>query len=165
MNKKVPYSFSADIVRSLAILGVVVIHTMNVVYARPDYLGGMSWWIANIFDSLSRASIPLFILLSGYLLLNKDESFEKMNKRTINRIFVPLVVWTIIYYWWNSGNMSLNNINFSLLYDIYTVNVFHLYFLIIMVGLYSIAPLNVPISRPQQQLLRNISRSFSLPLA
>lgn len=152
MNKKISYLLSADIVRVLAILGVVVIHTMNIVYARPDYLGGISWWIANIFDSLSRSSVPLFIILSGYLILNKDESFEKTLKRTFRRILIPLLAWTIIYYWWNSGTMSSNNINLSLVYKIFTVNVFHLYFLIIMIGLYTISP-----------LLRSYLRNASIP--
>lgn len=139
MDKK-NYNLSADIIRVLAIIGVVVIHTANAVYGRPDYFGGISWWIAIILNSVSRASIPLFIMVSGYFILGKNETFKQTLKRTLNRLIIPLIFWFLLYTLWNSGNPTLEYFNLSLIYRLFTVNVFYLYFFIILIGLYIVSP-------------------------
>jgi surface polysaccharide O-acyltransferase-like enzyme len=139
--EKNSYNFSADIIRVLAILGVVIIHTANAVYGRPDFFGGISWWLAIVLNSASRASIPLFIMLSGYLLLSKNETFEKSFKRTITRLVTPLVFWFLIFVIWNGGNPTFMNVNETLIYRLLSVNVFALYFFIILIGLYFVAPI------------------------
>lgn len=139
--KKTSYNLSADVIRVLAIIGVVIIHTANAVYGRPDFFGGISWWFAIILNSISRASIPLFIMVSGYFILAKHEDFKKTLIRTINRIGIPLIFWFLIYTIWNFGNPTFEYFNFSLIYKFFTVNVFYLYFFIILIGLYLASPL------------------------
>lgn len=141
MNKKASYLFSADVIRVLAIFGVLFIHTLGAVNGRPDFFGGISWWIGIIIDAFSRISIPLFILLSGYFILNKEETFSQSLQRTVTRIFIPLLFWFLFYTWWGNGHPSFTNFNISLVSNLFTINVFHLYFLIIMLGLYITAPL------------------------
>lgn len=135
------YIFSADVIRAIAIFGVVIIHTANSVYARLDFFGGISWFFAIFLESLSRASIPLFIMLSGYLILGKDESFEKSLKRILTRVLIPLVIWTVFYMWWNGGNPSIVHIDKSIFLLLFSGRVFHLYFLSIIIGLYAFSSL------------------------
>lgn len=139
--KKTNYNFPADVVRTLAICGVVIIHVVLAVGGRPDFFGGISWWFATILDSFSRAAVPLFIMLSGYFLLNKNESLLNSFKRTLTRLIVPLLFWFIANVIWNQGHPSLVNFNLSLVGRLLTVNVFDLYFLIILIGLYLISPI------------------------
>lgn len=153
-SKKSSYNLSADVIRVLAIIGVVIIHTANSVYGRPDFFGGISWWFAIILNSVSRASIPLFILVSGYFILAKHETYKKTLIRTINRIGIPLIFWFLVYTVWNGGSPTLEYFNLSLIYRLFTVNVFILYFFIILIGLYLSSPLikkllNSKISRPK----------------
>lgn len=136
MQKRQSYIFSADVIRVLAISGVVLIHTANAVYARLDFFGGLSWWIALFLDSLSRISIPLFILLSGFLLLGRKESFRSSIKRAGSRIGIPLIFWTLFYMWWGSGKPSFTNINLKFFLLLLSGGDFHLYFLFIVIGLY-----------------------------
>lgn len=140
MRNKSSYLLSADVIRDLAILGVLIIHNVNSIYARPDFFGKGFWWIALVLNSISRISIPLFIMLSGYLILNKDESFTKSVKRLIFRIIIPLIIWDIFYTWWADGISSFKNIDLKIILNIFNVNTFHLYFLVIMAGLYFAAP-------------------------
>lgn len=141
INEK-SYNFPADIIRVIAIFGVLAIHTANTVYARIDYVGGMSWWVANLIDSFSRASIPLFIMLSGYFVLSKNESFSKTLLRVTYKIFIPLVFWTAFYVFWNSVGthrpfLAILQIIFS---SVIAGGGYHLYFLGILVGLYLLSP-------------------------
>lgn len=141
MSKKSSYLFSADVIRSLAILGVVVIHTVNGIYTRPDFFGGIIWWVSIILNSLFRMSIPLFILLSGYLILGKKESLRQSAKRILRRLFIPLVVALFFYAWWAHGQAGFESLNPSILRRFFYADVYHLYFLVIMIGLYAVAPL------------------------
>jgi len=141
MNKKPSYIFSADIIRDIAIFGVVSIHIANAVYTRADFFGGMTWWATIVIDSLSRISIPLFIMLSGYLMLGKDESFEQSLKRIFHRIAIPLAFWFTFYIWYGGGLPSLRHFNSHVLPNAFLGNMYHLYFLVIIIGLYFMAPL------------------------
>ena len=133
-------NFSADVIRVIAIIGVLLIHLVYPIYARTDFFGGVAWWLATALNSLSRVSIPLFIMLSGYLILPKNESFLKVKKRILHRIFIPLTTWTIFYFWWDKFYLSKHHSFQEIIGMIFMSNIFHLYFLIIMIGLYLLTP-------------------------
>lgn len=135
------YQLTLDVIRVLAILGVVTIHTANTVYERIDFFGGISWWFAIFLNSISRISVPLFILVSGSLILNKDETFKNTLKRTVNRLFIPLIIWAILTAVWNDGHPGLLPLNQALIFRLFSGHFYDLYFLIILIGLYSISPL------------------------
>lgn len=141
MKKISSYNLSADIVRILAIIGVVLIHTTNAVYTRIDFFGGITWWISILLDSLSRISIPLFLLLSGYFILKKDESMQQSLKRIFVRIGIPLLFWLEFYNWYGGGLPDWHRVSFSIVSKLFFVDVYHLYYLVIIIGLYFIVPL------------------------
>jgi surface polysaccharide O-acyltransferase-like enzyme len=134
------YSLQADIIRIIAAVGVVLIHTVYPVYSRPDFLGGTAWWLAFVLNSASRIAIPLFIMLSGYLMLPKEESPTQNLKRTWQRLVLPLLIWFAIYIWWDARFFH----KFHPVIDIISMalmsNIFHLYFLVILAGLYVLLP-------------------------
>lgn len=140
-KKHIGYIFSADVIRALAIVGVVAIHTANSVYERPDFFGGISWWLAVIIDSLSRISIPLFIMLSGFLLLKKAENFSITFRRIVNRLFIPLVFWTAFNY--VASNIKTAYVVFTPAFFMRFLSgdVYYFYFLVILIGLYFASPL------------------------
>ncbi|HWA51815.1 MAG TPA: acyltransferase family protein [Patescibacteria group bacterium] len=142
MTKKITnYELWPDIVRVVAILAVVAIHTFNSVYQRPDFFGGISWWFSILVDSFSRICIPLFIMLSGYFMLKRDERFSRLLKRIFNRLFVPLVFWTILVYALSTPNAIKDILQPSFYLRFFSGNVYYFYFLVILIGLYFIVPL------------------------
>lgn len=141
MHNKQTHIFAVDVIRDIAIVGVVIIHTVNAVYTRADFFGGYTWWVSIILDSISRISIPLFIMLSGYLLLRKDETLEQSLKRIRSRILIPFLFWVPFYFWYGGGLPSITFIKIGILQNIFASNVFHLYFLVILIGLYFVAPM------------------------
>ena len=141
MKKSGSYIFSADVIRTLAIFGVVAIHTANSVYERPDFFGGISWWLAIIIDSVSRICIPLFIMISGFLLLKKNEKFSITFKRIVNRLLIPLVFWTALIYVTSNLKTAYTVFSLDFLLRFFSGNVYYFYFLTILIGLYFISPL------------------------
>lgn len=91
------YIFQADLVRSLAIIGVIGVHLVIPITARPDFFGGTVWWGTFLLNCLFRMSVPLFVMLSGYLTLGKPRSISENNHRVIKRLLIPLVAYYLIF--------------------------------------------------------------------
>lgn len=136
MTQTNPRQLSLDVLRIIAVLGAIGIHLLYPVFSRPDFLGGKSWWLANLGHAFSLTSVPLFIMISGYFLVGKYESLFQILKRTFNRLIIPYIIWVGLYIIWNSyigiQHYSLVNI----LKIAASGNFLHLYFLIILIGLY-----------------------------
>ena len=67
---------SLDFMRIFAILLVIFNHTDNRGFYRflTDDPGTFLYWFNLFFSILCKAAVPLFFMISGALLLNKEES-------------------------------------------------------------------------------------------
>jgi surface polysaccharide O-acyltransferase-like enzyme len=52
-----------DLLRAIACLSVVMIHVSAEYVVRGS--AGADFWLGNLLDSLSRAGVPLFVMISG----------------------------------------------------------------------------------------------------
>lgn len=93
-------NISLDILRVLACLGVITIHTAG----SPIYHGlvedGSLWWYeCKLIDALVRWSVPVFVMLTGYFMLNpnKELTIENLFKKRVSRLVVALIFWTLFY--------------------------------------------------------------------
>lgn len=134
------YFTSADIVRVIAIAGVVSIHVVYPVYSRFDFMGGISWWFANFANSISLVCIPFFLMISGFLLLGRDEKIPTTLSRSFFRIFLPFIIWVKLYFLWNA-DWHKEIFKEKQIALVLLGRVFHLYFLLILLGLYLFLPL------------------------
>jgi len=135
------YLINADIIRIMAIFGAIGIHIVFPFYGRWDYIGGKIWWISDIWNAFARTSIPLFIILSGYFILNNQDSITRTWQRVIGRILIPLVFWSGLYLLWDGLYLKhgLNWQDFFLC--IFRGGLFHYYFLGIIASLYILSPI------------------------
>ena len=135
------YSSRVDGIRTVALLGAILIHCAFPVYSRPDFAGGLTWWLASSINTMSRISIPLFIMLSGLLLLPKSETPASTALRTVRRLLIPLFAWFSLYAWWDGFYLTRPYTQPDLIGMVVMSNMFHLYFLVILAGLYLALPL------------------------
>lgn len=143
MKKGNVHITSVDFARIAGAFAVVSIHVTDELIPLTNHFGGLSWWYAVIFNSFSRTAVPLFIMISGYLLLNREKkivSSQLFFRKRLSYVGIPLLVWTCIYYLWHlfffNDPFTITDIAVS----IWTVSVFHLHFLILITGLYLITP-------------------------
>jgi surface polysaccharide O-acyltransferase-like enzyme len=87
-----------DIVRITATIMIVLAHVVAPVYERPDFVGGTAWFISLVTITISRLGVPLFLLISGYLLVMKKRSIRDNLIHTWRRILFPCFFWTILTY-------------------------------------------------------------------
>lgn len=88
-----------DAARVSAALAVVMVH----VCAGPGL--GLTpkaagpWWVQNVVSSAVRWCVPVFVLISGALLLDPslNESATAFLRRRVGRILIPLVFWSVAY--------------------------------------------------------------------
>jgi surface polysaccharide O-acyltransferase-like enzyme len=135
-----------DAARVAAIVAVIVIHVVSpLVTSRAD---PPSWWFGNVVDSAARWSVPLFVMISGALLLRSDLADEPVRfyRRRLARILPPLIAWTVIYLVY--GYLSADNpqtLREAVAYVAAGRPYFHLYFLYLIAGLYLVAPFLRPV--------------------
>ena len=75
MNSKREYSF--DILRVISMCMVIIIHVSNVYSRSYGIISNKSFLFSLIFNTISRISVPIFLMISGALLLERD--FNKRN--------------------------------------------------------------------------------------
>lgn len=66
-----------DNLRAVACLMVVMIHATTAVLTTPDKVGSLAWDVANLLNALSRAAVPLFFMISGYLFFGERSANRK----------------------------------------------------------------------------------------
>lgn len=141
LSVKSPYVAAVDVLRMVAIFEVVLIHVSVPIHGRTDFLGGATWWFVNLLVAASRMSIPLFIMLSGFLILGKGENLRKSLYRIFYRLFLPYTFWFLLHVRWNEGRPEQAVFDTSTLSAFFIGASYQLYFLVILIGLYAVSPL------------------------
>jgi surface polysaccharide O-acyltransferase-like enzyme len=128
--------------RGLAILLVVLLHTTAPLLLEFDKNAPTTWWIGNILDSLARPCIPLFLMLSGTLLLGRYESLKLFfSRRVLKKMVVPLIAWITIYLMFNTWYYDNSWEPMVLITKALTGGAaFHLWFLYMLLGVYLLIP-------------------------
>ena len=133
-----------DLARVLAIAAVVAIHVVApVVEGKSTATGSPAWWFADVVDAGLRWSVPLFVMVSGALLLapGKPGPLRPFLLRRLQRVGVPLVVWTLFYLLFRSfydvGGLSAEEATVGVLAG---SPFLHLYFLYVIAGLSLLTP-------------------------
>ncbi|EAO4731848.1 acyltransferase [Salmonella enterica] len=87
-----------DMVRVSACLLVVLLHTVVIGMSDSSAPG---WNLLNVIESFTRMSVPLFIMLTGGLLIKESSGVIGSLKRT-KRLFLVLFFWSAFYFIYRS---------------------------------------------------------------
>lgn len=92
--------FYFDALRAMAIIGIIFCHA-SISFVAND-MGTLNFYISSFYDCFRDFSVPIFVMLSGALLIGKKDSFIAFFKKRLSRILIPFLFWTIIsivYSW------------------------------------------------------------------
>ena len=136
MKSSREYSF--DILRVISMVMVIIIHVSNVYSRSFGVISNKSFFISLIFNTFSRVSVPIFLMISGALLLNREFNLKKYLKRLF-KFIILIVVWDIIYLVWEYLYLGVtyNNL-YKLIFEPYRA---HLWFLYTILILYALQPI------------------------
>lgn len=156
-----------DYLRVIACFMVIMVHSCEFFFINGDSIGIRSvsdgFWV-SIIDSGLRASVPLFVMASSYLLLPLKTNTESFFKRRFTRVLVPFIVWSLLYAIlpWSWGEISSEDVNTNLLHLFTNFNGAsgHLWFIYMLIGLYLFMPMISPwiksVSKKEEQYFLSI---------
>lgn len=129
-----PRDFGIDLARVVATALVVLLHVSG------RYFGafGPNWMAANIYDSLSRLSVPLFFMISGALLIPRQDSLNAVIRR-FAKLTLLLIFWSFVYlfFFYLTAPNWLAGGSWQILKSPVVV---HFWFLYALLGLYLFLP-------------------------
>lgn len=135
-----------DVTRSIAMIFVIMIHSIgefDTAIANGE-IEGVFVHLESSVLKIIYIGVPLFIMLSGALLLGRDESIIVFLKRRLSRILIPFAFWsTIVYailYWQDGGRSIVEFINVLFMRtsgdDFYGI----FWYVYLIIGIYLLVP-------------------------
>ncbi len=133
-----------DFLRAYAAFMVVMAHVSGDVAVAFGRVAAREWWIANLIHIFSRVSLPLFVMASGCVILrsSKTDRFGHFLKRRALRVLLPFAAWFGLYTWLTHVFQGVPVSIRSMVVGVLSGHPFvQLYFLLLIMGLYTVAPL------------------------
>ena len=136
---------SLDVLRIIAIVGVVAIHTFSWVVTNPEQVGSVQRAVAIAVDLGFVWAVPVFVMISGALILRPStfaRGIPSFYRSRALRLVPALIFWNLVYLF--IAKWFLLDVRPSLrgLVEMTMDGRFYtqLYFLWIVLGLYMVAP-------------------------
>jgi len=162
VDPKEGYSFlPVNLIRTVGIVLVILLHSSTEAYINIDLMsnqGVQIWWASNIFDSIARVCIPLFVMLAGALSLQPskaDEPLKLFFKKRWTRLGLPFIFWCVVYFVWGTFIHGTPLTPQSVTQGVLTGPHYHFWFIYLLVGLYLLTPiLRVTLKYANRKILK-----------
>ena len=132
--------FYLDVLKSMAIFAVVLLHQSGT-DVRNMTLDNFTWMANNFYFTISHFGVPLFVMVSGALLLSSTKNYDILSwyKKAFLRIILPLFIWSVIYYIYRTPleHLSLSTFFIKFMSDKVSG---HFWFLYMIFGIYLSLP-------------------------
>lgn len=156
---------NADLVRVLAMMMVILLHTILNFTIRPDFFATKLYFLFEPIIAISKTCVLLFFMLSGYLVVTKQRSIKDNLFKTIHKILLPLSFFSLVniaYAWtkFTYDGTNLGDFIASQLQGLVTFPSSPLWFLVVLFFLYLLNPIWQLIFKQAQN--KNIARFVTL---
>lgn len=131
----------ADILKIFASFSVVFLHVAAGGWGSADIVS-YEWKVFNIYDSMLRFGVPVFVMASGMFLLRPEKNLSILDiyKKYIPHIVICFLSWSFLYaiYPVVSGKVQFEKERFL---KEFIFGHYHMWYLYMIVGLYIITPI------------------------
>ena len=122
-----------------------VVASFFVIMAHVEGMDGNPEWASTIYLILSRIGVPIFFMISGFLLLSKEEPLMVFLEKRAIKVLIPFLAWSIFYdVVWNqeliNTGVTLDAILKLFIRILRGPRAHHLWFLYPLIGLYVLVP-------------------------
>lgn len=134
-----------DFLKTISITGVILIHVSAGGFSRPA--GSFDWFSALFWGSVSRASVPIFLMVTGALMLDprRELTIRQLWLRKIPRLLAALLAWALIYRLWRmafyGGGLTVPGTADAVKQVLAFHHQNHLYYLHIALLVYALLPM------------------------
>jgi surface polysaccharide O-acyltransferase-like enzyme len=141
------FSLPVDLIRTVAIFLVLLLHACTEYYVTFELMspqGIQLWWASNVYGSFGRMSVPLFVMLTGALLLQPSKCNEPLGvffKKRWSRLGVPVIFWMAIFFLWDFFAKGQALTSTFIFHGVLVGPAVHFWYLYLLIGLYLITPI------------------------
>ncbi|MGD8174036.1 acyltransferase [Vibrio sp. TRT 21S02] len=135
-----------DLLRCVAAIAVIAIHVLAPYRSELGVIPFGEWFTAVGLNSVIRWAVPVFILITGALMLSDTRPFELgyYIKRRLGKVLLPFIVWSLFYAWFSGW--TINGYDSAIAKDVLSngldhATYYHLGFFYYFIPLYFVIPL------------------------
>lgn len=134
-----------DLARCVAAVAVIAIHVLAPYRNELGTIPFGEWLTAITVNGFSRWAVPVFILITGALMLSDQRPFDAKYylKRRLGKVLIPFIVWSL-FYTYLSGWSALGfdaDVSWDVLLNSYHhYTYYHLGFFYYFIPLYFVIP-------------------------
>ena len=168
MKKQQKREIFADLVRTIAIFFVIIIHTtsncLNVALSNSNILQYNTILVLNTITSIA---VALFFMISGCFMIRKNSELDKKYLKKVLKRFYQLIFWSTIYLLFLKFYMNLDiDLGYSLKAQFFSSQVTHMWFMYPLLALYLLTPFvsKLYYSLSNKQLNYLLIITFLIPL-
>src|ERR1700742_1454256 len=88
----------------ISLLAVIILHVAAIPLDKYNYILFSTWLIADFYNALVRFAVPVFVMITGALLLHREYETGDFLKKRLSRIISPFLFWSLVYIgysWYN----------------------------------------------------------------
>ncbi|MDO5510147.1 MAG: acyltransferase family protein [Weeksellaceae bacterium] len=131
--------------RVLAIFLVVLGHVAIPYLYELHVTSFTNWSIVNFISAVARLSVPVFVMITGALLLGRIEPLDLFLKKRLTRILRPFIFWTIAYiifhFTWAGNEITTSEVVRKTVHAFFKEADYHFWFIYMILGLYLFMPI------------------------
>ena len=152
-------NMNIELLRIISVLMVILVHVYSDFMVKGLYYKPVT--VLYVF-SFFKICVPIFLMITGYL-YKPDTDIKKLWKKNIFRIIIPLIFFSIFYYWFNEivvDGKTFNQLTtgFDLIKKVFFKDAlysvaFHLWYLYAVIGIYLLYPVFKFICKNEKLLL------------
>ena len=136
----------SDNLRVIATMSMVLLHVVSPLVLKFGKVDDELWHIANLIDSSLRFCVPVFVMLSGALLLNHETPIRIFLKKRVMRVVLPFVFYSAVYMAYDRfrhpRSATSTFTSFQYIWDKLAHGaVYHLWYIYMIIGLYLFIPI------------------------
>lgn len=102
-------------------------------------VSSFTWRSINVYDSIVRWGVPIFVMISGALFLGKERPIKVLFSKHIGRILITFLAWSVFYTAWNNFNSGESHLFRELIMSDLKGH-YHMWFLYMIACLYMVVP-------------------------
>ena len=154
-----------DALRIIAAFGVVVLHVSGKYWDESE-VNSPDWMACHIWNAVMRFSVPVFVMISGALFLDKNRpvDIKKLYRNNIFRLMCAFAFWSAIYTVYR-GVQEGATLGKAGLFAFFLHGKYHLWFIYMMIGLYVLTPVLKSLNDEMRRYFLKVSfvLGFALP--
>jgi len=132
--------------RLIALYAVIILHCSSPLLMQYGKVSPADWWTADFLNAMVRFAVPVFVMITGALLLHREYEIGDFLRKRLTRVVVPFLFWSLVYVWYSwyneeitFGNDAWGNMR-QVLHLLKYGSSYHLWYVYMLIGLYFFIP-------------------------